>query len=196
DKVSRKLRNESPIHRENRRVLGPSIEERPKEVDSRQHFGHWEIDTLVGAKDKDDPVLLTLVERKTRYEITSKINQQDQLMLDRAMNDLCEHLGDHPENIIKTITSDNGAEFAGIYQLLTGITDVFFAHAYASYKRRSKENQHKLIRRFITIGKRLKNVSAKKINRNEKWMNNIPRKILGYQTAKEAFLKELQVFVS
>jgi len=196
DKVSRKLRNESPIHRENRRVLGPSIEERPKEVDSRQHFGHWEIDTLVGAKDKDDPVLLTLVERKTRYEITSKINQQDQLMLDRAMNDLCEQLGDHPENIIKTITSDNGSEFAGIYQLLTGITDVFFAHAYASYKRGTKENQHKLVRRFIPMGKRLKNVSTKKINRIEQWMNNIPRKILGYQTAKEAFLKELQLFVS
>src|SRR5699024_4758551 len=84
----------------------------------------------------------------------------------------------------------------GIYQLLTGITDVFFAHAYASYKRGTKENQHKLVRRFIPMGKRLKNVSTKKINRIEQWMNNIPRKILGYQTAKEAFLKELQLFVS
>jgi len=40
EKVSRKPRNDSPIHRENRRVLGPSIEARPEEVASRKIFGH------------------------------------------------------------------------------------------------------------------------------------------------------------
>lgn len=69
EKVSRKLRNDSTTHRENRCVLGPSIEERPEEVASRKVFGHWEIDTLIGAKAKDVPVLLTLVERKTHFEI-------------------------------------------------------------------------------------------------------------------------------
>jgi len=196
DKVSRKPRNNSPIHRENRRVLGPSIEERPKEVDSRKHFGHWEIDTLVGARDKEDPVLLTLVERKTRYEIMIKIDHQDQLMVDQAMNSLYEQLGNQAEGVFKTITSDNGSEFAGIYELLTGITDVFFARPYASYERGTKENQHKLIRRFIPKGKKLKEISTKTINRIERWMNNIPRKILDYLTAEEAFLKELQSFVS
>ena len=196
DKVSRKPRNHSPIHRENRRVLGPSIEDRPKEVDSRKHFGHWEIDTLVGARDKDDPVLLTLVERKTRFEIMFKIDHQDQLMVDQAMNVLYERLGDQAEDVFKTITSDNGSEFAGIYELLTGITDVFFARPFASYERGTKENQHKLIRRFIPKGKRIKEVTTKTITRIEQWMNNIPRKILDYRTAEEAFLKELQSFVS
>src|SRR5690625_3016399 len=60
EKVSRKQRNDSPTHRENRRVLGPSIEERPEEVDSRKQFGHWEIDTLIGTRAKDNPVLITL----------------------------------------------------------------------------------------------------------------------------------------
>lgn len=146
EKVSRKLRNDSPTHRENRRVLGPSIEERPKEVDSRKHFGHWEIDTLIGVKDKNDPVLLTLVERKTRFEIMVKIDQQDQPMVDQAMSDLYKRLGNQAEYIFKTITSDNGSEFAGIYELLAGITDVFFARPYASYERGTKENQHKLVR--------------------------------------------------
>ncbi|WP_436871855.1 IS30 family transposase [Mammaliicoccus sciuri] len=196
EQVSRKPRNDSPIHRENRRVLGPSIEERPKEVDSRKHFGHWEIDTLLGAKDKDDPVLLTLVERKTRFEIMLKIDRQDQQMVDQAMNDLYEQLGDQAENIFKTITSDNGSEFAGIYELLTGVTDVFFARPYASHERGTKENQHKLVRRFIPKGKRLKEISTKTINRIEWWMNNIPRKILNYRTAYEAFLKEIQLLVS
>src|SRR5699024_8748600 len=61
---------------ENIDLLGPSIEDRPDKVDTREHFGHWEIDTLIGAKTKEDPVLLTLVERKTRFEIIFKINQK------------------------------------------------------------------------------------------------------------------------
>src|SRR5699024_5553599 len=119
EKVSRKPRNDSPAHRENRRVLGQSIKERPEEVESRKHFGHWEIDTLLGARAKNDPVLLTLVERKTRFEIMLKIDQQDQPKVDQAMKGLYEQLGDQAENIFKTITSDNGSEFAGIYELLT-----------------------------------------------------------------------------
>src|SRR5699024_4503921 len=76
EKVCRKQRSKSPQHRKNRRVLGPSIKDRSEQVDTREHFGHWEIDTLVSLKSKDDPVLLTLVERKTRFEIMFKIHQK------------------------------------------------------------------------------------------------------------------------
>lgn len=196
EKVSRKPRNDSPTHRENRRVLGPSIKERPEEVESREHFGHWEIDTMIGARAKDDPVLLTLVERKTRFEIMLKIDQQNQASVDQAMNQLYKQLGDQAKNIFQTITSDNGSEFAGIYGMLTRTTDVFFAHPYAPYERGTKENQHKLIRRFIPKSKRLAEVSTQTINRIEQWINNIPRKILGYQTAEEALLTELQLLTS
>ena len=58
--------------------------------------------------------MLTLVERKTRLEIMLKIDQQDQANVDQAMNHLYKQLGDQAENIFKTITSDNGSEFAGI----------------------------------------------------------------------------------
>lgn len=51
--------------RKNKRILGQSIEERPSEVEQRQEFGHWEIDTVIGKKDQEDRVLLTLTERKT-----------------------------------------------------------------------------------------------------------------------------------
>lgn len=196
EKVSRKPRNDSPVHRENRRVLGPSIEDRPEEIETREQFGHSEIDTLIGARAKDDPVLLTLVERKTRYEIMLKINQQDQQNVDQAMNNLYEHLGVQAQQIFHTITSDNGSEFAGIYELLEDITDVFFAHPYASHERGTKENQHKLVRRFIPKESSLKNISEKTIRRIEQWMNHYPRKILNYQTAQEAFIKEVKALVS
>lgn len=196
EKVSRKPRNDSPNHRKNRRVLGPSIEERPEEAASRKRFGHWEIDTLIGARAKDDPVLLTLVERKTRFEIIIKIDEQNQPKVDQAMNQLYEQLGNHAEVLFKTITSDNGSEFAGIYELLKHMTDVYFAHPYASHERGTKENQHKFVRRFIPKSKRLKEISVSTISRIEQWMNNYPRKILGYETAKEAFIKELALLAS
>lgn len=195
EKVSRKPRSDSPTHRENRRVLGPSIEERSEEVDSRKTFGHWEIDTLIGARDKDDSVLLTLVERKTRFEIMLKIDRQDQSNVDAAMHQIYDQLGDHAEKLFKTITSDNGSEFAGIHELLKHKTDIFFAHAYASHERGTKENQHKFVRRFIPKGKHLKDISTEKIKRIERWMNNYPRRILEYHTAQEAFLKELTLLV-
>ena len=80
--------------------------------------------------------------------------------------------------------------------MLTDITDVYFAHPYASYERGTKENQHKLIRRFIPKGKRLADISANTINQIQQWIHNIPRKILDYRTAKEAFLNEIQSLTS
>ncbi len=59
----------SPIKqriRENKRILGRSIEERPAEIDDRSEFGHWEADLVIGSKSGKDDALFTLTERKTR----------------------------------------------------------------------------------------------------------------------------------
>lgn len=53
-------------NKENKRILGCSIEERPEEIDAREDFGHWETDLVIGQKSGKDEVLLTLLERKTR----------------------------------------------------------------------------------------------------------------------------------
>src|SRR5690625_7990625 len=94
-----------------------------------------------------------------------KIDQQDQLKVDQAMSTLYSQLGSQADDIFKTITSDNGSEFAGIYELLTGITDVFFAHPYASHEQGTKEKQHKLITRSIPKGKRKKETSTRTTHR-------------------------------
>src|SRR5699024_5279045 len=91
--VARTPRKDSPKDRENRRVLGPSSEERPDKVDTREHFGHWEIDTLIGSKTKEDPVLLTLVERKTRFEIMFKIKQKSTDFVNQAVKQLYDRIG-------------------------------------------------------------------------------------------------------
>ena len=57
-------------------MLGESIETRPKEIETREEFGDWEIDTVIGSKKKTDPVIITLTERKSRYELIIKIDSK------------------------------------------------------------------------------------------------------------------------
>ena len=68
--------------RENKRILGRSIEERPAEIDDRSEFGHWEADLVIGSKSGKDDALLTLIERKTReyWMIGTKSLKQSQLI--------------------------------------------------------------------------------------------------------------------
>ena len=56
--------------------MGRSIDERDSNVDERNEFGHWEIDTVIGSKSKSDNVVLTLVERITRKYIALKITSK------------------------------------------------------------------------------------------------------------------------
>lgn len=67
-------RNTKPSRvRKHRKNLGKSIEERSDSIESREEFGHWEIDTVIGEKSGNDCVLLTIVERQTRNAIVRQI---------------------------------------------------------------------------------------------------------------------------
>ena len=189
EKLSRKPTTSNHKNRTNKRVLGRSIDERPEIVDTRETFGHWEIDTVEGNKAKTDPVLLTLVERKTRFELILKLLGKDAQAVDQAVLGLQERAGEEFGRLFKTITSDNGSEFSGLHAALQETVDVYFTHPYSSWERGTSENQHKLIRRFIPKGKPISDVSEEQCLRIQQWMNNYPRKILGYQTPYECFVK-------
>src|SRR5690625_5387016 len=81
DLVLKLRRNtKSSKSRSNKKIFGTSIEERPESVETREEFGHWEIDTVLGHKSKDQ-ALLTLVERKTRSEEhTSELQSRGHLV--------------------------------------------------------------------------------------------------------------------
>ncbi|MCF7887363.1 MAG: IS30 family transposase, partial [Candidatus Omnitrophica bacterium] len=68
-------------------------------------------------------------------------------------------------------------------------TTVYFAHPYSAWERGTNENQNKMIRRFIPKGTDIAKVSTKEIKETEKWMNNYPRKVLGYRSANELVLE-------
>ena len=68
---------------------------------------------------------------------------------------------------------------------------VFYAHPYSSYERGTNENHNGLIRRFLPKGTRMEDVTEEKVAEIQHWLNNLPRRILGGKTPKEAFLESL-----
>lgn len=180
--------------RKNKKNLGRSIEERPQSVASREEFGHWEIDTVIGVKTKDDQVLLTLVERQTRCFIVRKIKGKTALAVMEAIDALQEEYGSQFGKVFKTITSDNGSEFSDLSRLETDTqTKIYFTHPYTSCERGTNERHNGLIRRFIPKGNRMDGYSSDEISLIEDWCNCLPRKILGYHTPEELFEQNLDV---
>ena len=178
--------------RKNKKNLGRSIEERPESIGSREEFGHWEIDTVIGAKTKDDEVLLTLAERQTRCFIVRKIEGKTAPAVMAAISSLQKEYGTQFSNVFKTITSDNGSEFANLAMLETDTqTKIYFTHPYTSCERGTNERHNGLIRRFIPKGKRMDGYSADEIGIIEDWCNCLPRKILNYHTPEELFEQNL-----
>lgn len=191
EKPSRKPSKAEPKTHRNKRVLGESIEQRPDDVETREEFGHWEIDTVIGLKQASDPVLLTLVERKTRFEWILKIATKTEEAVDEALSEIFAVDSELKRQVFKSCTADNGSEFAGISELAEGLK-VYFCHPYASYERGSSENQHKLIRRFIPKGTPIGKISDIQVKRITQWINDYPRRILGYNTAYNVFMQEIK----
>lgn len=171
--------------RKNRRIYGDSIEIRPTQINERSEFGHWEIDTIVGTIDSS-PVLLTLDERMTRYRIIVKIASKTAKEVNRALRKIIKDFGDKAKHIFKSITADNGSEFAKLNKISKEI-HIYFAHPYSSFERGTNEKQNSLARRFFPKGTSFKNVPAHAVQRVQDWINNLPRKIFGYSTSVSLF---------
>ncbi len=179
--------------RKNKRILGESIEQRPEEVQDREVFGHWEIDTVIG-KRTSEPVIMTLSERKTRTNLLFLLNGKTSQDVNCCIDSLKDWFGDKFPKVFKTITADNGSEFSDLSGKLEEYgSKAFFAHPYSSWERGTNERQNGIIRRFIPKGKSLKDVSLSAIKRIQDWMNRLPRKILGYMTPEACFTKELAI---
>jgi IS30 family transposase len=173
-----------------KRVLGKSIDDRPKEVETRQTFGHWEIDTVIGQKS-NDKVLLTLVERLTRKQLIFLLDRKDTHSVRVAFQNLKEHFAEQFPMVFRSITADNGAEFNNLSSILNPLgCEVYYAHPYSSWERGTNERHNGLIRRFIPKGKAIKDVSQESIIRIQNWCNQLPRKILNYKTPMEYFITE------
>ncbi len=173
--------------RENKRNLGASIDERPEIVDLRTEFGHWEADTVVGKKDEGEPCVLTLVERVTRMCLWIKAENHTADAIQAALESVMEYFGEQKNEVFKTITGDNGSEFANLSLFEDGKLKVYFTHPYSSWEKGTNECHNKMLRRFIPKGKSISDYDADDICFFADCINGIPRKILGYRTPEEMF---------
>ena len=169
-----KLKRNTKIHRvhKNKKKLGRSIEERPKEI--------------------NDQVLLTLSERMSREFLILRIPDKTAASVMSAFQTLHKQYSEHWNKIFKTITTDNGSEFADLSNLEeVSNTLVYYAHPYTSCNKGTVERHNGLIRRFIPKGDYINNYSLQEIIDIETWCNSLPRKILAYHTPDEIFEREL-----
>lgn len=177
--------------RKNKRILGDIIELRPESVELREEFGHWEFDTVVGSKNEAEPFIITMVERKTRKAIWIKSADHTADSVQGAIQNVVSYFGSMAQAVFKTITGDNGSEFAKLAELASHGIKVYFTHPYSSWEKGTNECHNKLLRRFIPKGVSRAGYSAEDIAYMADWANTLPRKLLGYRTPDELFEAEL-----
>lgn len=172
---------------------GLSIEQRPEEVQNRETYGHWEMDTVYSSKD-DLTCLLVLSERKTREEIIFKIKDRTCGSVIRALDRYERQIGTPAfREKIKSITCDNGMEFADWKSIERSCrtksprTITYFCHAYSSWERGTNENINRMIRRWIPKGDDIGLYSLAEVRAIQEWINNYPRKIFGGLSSNEYY---------
>ena len=183
-----------------RAAAGDSIEKRPDEIDQREEFGHWEMDSVIGKKGVSKNTLLVLTERKTRDEIIFKLPDHTDEAVVAALDKLERRYGaDMFKQIFKTITVDNGSEFADVNGLERSImeegekrTHLYYCHPYSSWERGTNEVTNKMVRRKVPKGTNFDDKTDEEIEEIENWINGYPRRIHGYRSAGELFTEELE----
>lgn len=172
---------------------GLSIEKRPKEINRRTTFGHWEMDSIIGKSKGNKQSLIVLTERKTRFEIVIRTSAKTSAATVAALDHIIPQF---PKGTFKTITVDNGSEFQDCHGMehdpngnkrLT----VYYCHPYTSSERGSNERNNRILRRHFPKGKSLNKVTQQQCDSAADALNTMPRKILGYRTAAECFAEEL-----
>lgn len=162
-----------------------SIDNRPQHIELREEIGHWEGDLVVGPHKS---AIGTLVERKARYTKIAKVKNRKSKNVVRAFS---KKLNVFKSDYRKSLTYDNGVEMAkhNLLTMKTGV-DVYFAHPYSSWERGTNENTNGLIRRFFPKGTDFNLVTEQQLQKVEDWLNNRPRKVLGYRTPAEVMASE------
>jgi len=163
-----------------------SIDQRPAIVNQQQRVGDMEADLVKCTNG----YLLTITDRKSLFNIIRKIPDKTSTSVQDALIEALLPLKPH----IKTITTDNGAEFALHQQIATTLKiDWFFAHPYSSWQRGCNENQNGLIRQYASRKTDLNQVSEHTIGQWQKQLNHRPRKKLNFQKPIHFFNQHLNV---
>ena len=176
-------RGHSSKHKSSHIPSRTPISQRPAIIERRKQPGHWEGDTIVSRQSR--PALQILVERKTRYTRLRKLPAKDAASMRAATN---RALARYPKHLRRSITYDNGSENVQHLQVNKRLGTVsYFCEPMHSWEKGSVENAAGLVRRHWPKKTDFSMVSFEQVRKTERWINGLPRKCLGFQTAAEAF---------
>jgi IS30 family transposase len=164
------------------------IDGRPDVINKRCRYGDWEGDTIVGKGRKS--ALVTLVERKSGLV---RIARVDSLKSADTVRAAARRLKDLPSSLRRSVTFDNGKEFAE-HRKLAKQCDlaIYFAMPYRSWQRGTNENTNGLIRQYFPKRTDFTRISHRAVARVEQLLNERPRRRLDYRTPAEILAKRLR----
>lgn len=166
------------------------IEERPAIVETKERMGDWESDLVVSGRDGSG-ALATYAERKHIYLRAILVIDQS---ADEMLRATKEALMDFPEVLRLTMTHDNGKEICKHREITEALKiNVYCARPYHSWERGLNEWYNRELRRFFPKGTDFSKVTQKDVDYAVNWLNNCPRRSLGYRTPKESLEEELAI---
>lgn len=164
------------------------IQQRSSKANNRLEYGHWEADTVLGKKTKG-AVLVTLVERKSRFLLTAKAASKSAEDVTEAILKATEPY----QAIFRSITFDNGKEFALHKSIGLKLNcETYFSTPYHSWERGSNENTNGLLRQYFPKGKSLNEVTDEAVKQAQDRINHRPKRVLGYNAPDEIFNRVLK----
>lgn len=161
------------------------IAERPGEASDRAQPGHWEADYMLFARYGHN--VLVLHERQTRFTIIDKPPHRKAELTALRIH---HRLRPIPQGLRKTISFDNGTEFAEHYRLHKPLgVETFFCDVRSPWQKGGVENTIGRLRRTLPRKTNLDTISLNQLRACADRLNNTPRKCLDFQTPAEAFSK-------
>ena len=165
-----------------------SIHDRPEAANNRTEIGHWEAD-LIQSKGADS-YLVTAVDRVAKYMTMAKISSKES---ETTVRGFAEAFADIPNSHIRSITIDNGSEFARFTTLEELFEcEVYFADPYAAWQRGLNENTNGLIRQYLPKTVSFKNLTYNDFEDIKCSLNNRPRKALNFRSPEDLFSVALE----
>lgn len=172
-------------NKKDRRGIIPNridIDQRPAIVEEKQRFGDLEIDTVIG---KDHlGALVTINDRRTGLVKIKKVASKEAEPVAKAAVELMSPY----EDLLHTITADNGKEFA-LHKKISNELKIsfYFAKPYHSWERGANENLNGLIRQYFPKKTVFATITDEQVQWVENKLNNRPRKRFDYSTPIQIF---------
>lgn len=175
-KRAKKYGRKSHKHRLEGRVF---IEARSTAANTRSELGHWETDSVL-CKYRDS--VNVLAERMSRKVIITKLDAKDAAATTSAITSRLK------EEVVSSITADNGPENAGHQNISKQLSaDFYFCHPYHSWEKGTVENRNGIIRRYLPSSTNFRTWSQEELDEIADDINNTPMKCLNYQTPNEVY---------